>query len=197
MRQTQSDDDQPVQTVSFTCMSEGTVQDFRIIAANDRASMADLPQRLSSLLRMLADDDGAYQISRLEHVLQAATRAERDGADDDWVVGCLLHDVGDVIAPHAHGEVAAEMLRPYVRPEVSWVVQHHPIFQRYYDKSLSDEVRSQRDGFRGHEHFKSTLAFCQDWDQVSFDPAFDSLPLEHFEAALIRVFSREPFQADS
>ena len=173
-------------------MSEGTPEDFRLIHANDAASLRDLPQRLLVLLRLLAGDDGAYQIDRLQHVLQTATRAELDGADDDWVVACLLHDVGDVIAPHAHGEVSAEILRPYVRPEVCWVVRQHPLFQRYYDKSLPAPERAAREALRDHPYFERTLEFCERWDQVSFDPEHETRQLEHFEPALVRVFSRPP-----
>lgn len=46
-------------------------------------------------LRRLDDGLGGYRISRFEHSIQSATRAEADGADIDMVVGALLHDIGD------------------------------------------------------------------------------------------------------
>lgn len=144
-------------------------------------------------LRMQQDDDGAYLVDRLEHVLQTATRAERDGADDDWIVGCLLHDIGDVLAPHTHGEVAYEIIRPFVREEVAWVVRHHGVFQRFYNASLTQEERDSREKFQTHDYYESAVNFCEKWDQVSFDPDYPSESLEHFETVLRRVFIRTPF----
>lgn len=179
--------------VSFTKMSEGTAEDFRIVAANDRLTDATLYQRILKHLEMQAEDDGAYLVNRLEHVLQTASRAERDGASDDWVVGCLLHDVGDVLAPHTHGEVAAEIVRPFVEPEVTWVIRHHGLFQRFYNASLSDSERKTREDYREHPHFQAAVDFCERWDQVSFDPDYQSFGLDHFSPTLQRVFARQPF----
>lgn len=179
--------------VSFRRMSDATAEDFDIIAANDRVTDRELPDRILTHLRGQQDDSGAYQVDRLVHVLQTATRAERDGVDEDWVVGCLLHDLGDVLAPHTHAEVAAEILRPFVREEVTWVVRHHGLFQKTYYANLPDELRNVRDQFEGHPNYGLALRFCEQWDQNSFDPDYDTLPLEHFEPALRRVFSRPPF----
>lgn len=185
--------DAGIPRVSFRKMSDGTADDFRIVAANDRSTDATLYLRILTHLEMQAEDDGAYLVSRLEHVLQTATRAERDGASEDWIVGCLLHDVGDVLAPHTHGEVAAEIIRPFVDPEVTWVVRHHGLFQRFYNASLSNEARQCRDKFRDQPHFQAAVDFCERWDQVSFDPDYESYDLQHFSPALQRVFAREPF----
>ena len=45
----------------------------------------------------------------------------------DWVVGTLLHDIGDGLAPQNHDRFAAEILRPYMREEVVWTVEHHAL----------------------------------------------------------------------
>lgn len=179
--------------VSFRQMRDGTAADFRLVAENDAATARELPDRILEHLRLLAEDDGAYQISRLDHVLQTASRAERDGADDDWIVGALLHDLGDVLAPFTHAEVAAEILRPFVRDEVSWVVRHHGIFQRFYNKSLDEAARHSREAFADHPHYRAAVDFCERWDQCSFDPAYDTPPLDHFEPVLRRVLTRQPF----
>ncbi len=180
-------------TVSFRSMEEATPGDFDIIAANDRQTDRDLPDRILAHLKIQADDAGAYRVDRLAHVLQTATRAEADGADDDWVVGCLLHDLGDVLAPHTHAEVAAEVIRPFVRPEVTWVVRHHGYFQKYYYANLPDDQRNVREQFRGHQYFDAALRFCEQWDQRSFDPDFKTQTLAHFEPTLRRVLARKPF----
>jgi predicted HD phosphohydrolase len=180
------------QTVSFTRMSEGTAEDFRIVAANDALTAQDLPDRLIEHLQLMADDDGAYQVDRLEHLLQTATRCERDGGDDDWIVASLMHYLGDVLAPFSHAEVSAEILRPFVREEVYWAVKHHGIFQNHYNKSLSEEKRQAREQFRGSPHYQATIDFCQRWDQCSFDPNYESEPLDHFVPVIRRVFTRKP-----
>ena len=178
--------------VSFTRMSEGTADDFRVIAANDALTAQELPNRLIEHLKLMAEDDGAYQVDRLEHLLQTATRCERDGGDDDWIIASLMHDLGDVLAPFSHAEVAAEILRPFVREEVYWAVKHHGIFQQYYNKSLTEKQRRAREQFRDHPHYQATMEFCQRWDQCSFDPNYDSERLEHFIPVIRRVFTRKP-----
>ena len=51
-------------------------------------------------MRNQADDTlSGYKITRLQHGLQSATRAENDGVDIDWIVAALLHDIGDGLAP--------------------------------------------------------------------------------------------------
>ena len=126
-------------------MKDGSAEDYIIIRENDELTAFELPLRVIKHLEQMAEDDGAYQISRLDHVLQCATRAHKEGGDDDWVAAALLHDIGDVLAPYTHGQVAAEILKPFVREEVYWVVRNHGIFQMFYNKSLSVEERNSRD----------------------------------------------------
>ena len=179
--------------VSFTRMSDGTAEDFQIIAKNDAETARKLPDRIIDHLKTLAEDDGAYKIDRLEHVLQTATRCKRDGADDDWVVAALLHDLGDVLAPFSHSEVAFEIIKPFVREEVAWTVRHHGIFQMYYNKSLPADQRASREQYKDSPYYQNTIDFCENWDQCSFDPDYDSETLEHFIPILRRVFSRKPY----
>lgn len=177
--------------VSFTEMKQGTREDFELIKANDRETARSLPDKIINHLQLLDEDDGAYQISRLKHCLQTATRAERDGADEDWVVAALLHDIGDVLAPFSHAEVSYEILKPFVREEVAWTVRHHGIFQMKYNKSLDRSLRDKRDQFKEHPFYESALKFVEQWDQMSFDPEYDTLPLSHFESYVRDVFSRK------
>jgi predicted HD phosphohydrolase len=181
--------------VSFKAMKSGTVDDFEIIAANDEQTASELPDRIISHLREMAKDDGAYKISRLAHVLQCATRASRDHADDDWIIAALLHDLGDVLAPFTHGQVAAEIIRPFVKDEVAWVVRHHGRFQMHYNKSLSLEKRKSRERYIDHPHYQSAIDFCENWDQCSFDPEYDTEELEFFAPIIRRVFARNPFSS--
>ena len=118
--------------VGFTAMENGTADDYRLLDRYEREHAEGLADRVLDTLVRLDDSLAGYRITRLEHSLQTATRARQAGADVDWVVAALVHDVGDHLAPFNHDEFAAAMLRPYVREEVTWVVRHHGLFQRYH-----------------------------------------------------------------
>jgi predicted HD phosphohydrolase len=177
--------------VTFTRMDQGTAAEFEHIVeqANEHLH-AHLVDNVLGLLRSMQGPTLGYRVDRYEHSLQTATRAERDGARLDMVVAALLHDVGDVIAPANHSELAAAILQPYVDAETTWVVRHHGVFQgyHYWDKLGLDP--NSRDVYRGHPSFDAAAHFCAAWDQVAFDPDYDTLPLEHFEPMVREVFAR-------
>ena len=180
-------------TVSFTRMDQGTAEDYALLdhlgEAHAHATLAD---NVLGTLKMMQGPTLGYHIDRYEHSLQTATRALRDGADEETVVVALLHDIGDILAPHNHSQFAASVLRPYVREENHWLVLHHGIFQGYYFFHHLGQDRDARDRFRGHPCFEMTADFCERWDQVSFDPDYDSEPLETFEPMVRRLFARTP-----
>lgn len=173
-------------------MKDGTAAEFQMLSALDEAFSKTLPDRILAMLNMLAADDAGYQVSRLDHVLQTATRAYRAGASDEWIVAALLHDMGDVIAPDNHSVVAAEILKPFVSDEVHWVVRHHGVFQGVYYWQHIGRDPNAREAFRGHPYFDSAARFCEEWDQNSFDPAYDTLPVEFFRPYVERIFSAKP-----
>ena len=176
--------------VQFRRMKDGTSEEYRMLAELEQTYAGALPRRLLTAMELLADSLQGYRVSRLQHSLQAATRAERDGADEEMIAAALLHDIGDDLAPHNHAAVAAEILRPYVRPEVTWIVEQHDVFQAYYYAHHTGGDRHARDSLRSHKWFNACAAFCEKWDQSSFDPDHDTLPLEHFEPLLTQVFRR-------
>lgn len=181
------------EVVGFRQMIDGTKADYDLLQRLEHEYINDLPARLVASLRALDGGLGGYPISRYEHSLQSATRAERDGADIDWIVAALLHDIGDELAPCNHSQMAASIIRPYVRAEVTWVVNVHGIFQQHYyghHIGLDPDAREQ---YRGHVWFDSAERFCLRWDQSAFDPDYTSLPIEHFEPMLREVFARPPF----
>jgi predicted HD phosphohydrolase len=177
--------------VSFTQMKDGTREDYELLELYERDYLRALPDRILGALGALAGGLGGYALTRLEHSLQTATRARRDGADDEMVVAALIHDIGDDLAPYNHSEVAAGILRPYVRPEVTWIVEQHGLFQTYYYAHHHGGNRHGRDKFRDHPWYQACADFCANWDQSSFDPAYRSDPLESFEPAVRKVFSRK------
>lgn len=178
------------QTVGFTQMKLGTRADYLLLEEAERDYVSALPERVIAALNKLDSSLQGYQVSRLTHSLQAATRALRDGADIELIVAALVHDVGDDLAPYNHAEIAAGMLRPYVRPEVTWIVEQHGIFQSYYYAHHYGRDRNGRERFRGHRWFDACASFCERWDQSSFDPAYPSEPMARFEPLVREVFTR-------
>jgi predicted HD phosphohydrolase len=178
------------ETVSFLEMKHGTREDYLLLDRSERDFAKGLPDRLLEALGKLDQSLEGYKVSRLEHSLQTASRAERAGADEELVVAALLHDLGDELAPYNHAEIAAGILRPYVRPEVTWIVEQHGLFQAYYYAHHLGGDRNMRDRHRGHPWYEACASFCENWDQASFDPAYPTLKLGHFEPLVRRIFSR-------
>ncbi|HZO23117.1 MAG TPA: HD domain-containing protein [Steroidobacteraceae bacterium] len=176
--------------VSFRRMEDGTREDYLLLEESEKAYAAGLPGRVLEAVRKLNHSLAGYPVSRLGHSLQAATRALNDGADEELIVAALVHDVGDELAPFNHSEIAAGILRPYVRPEVTWIVEQHGLVQTYYYVHHTGGDRHMRERLRGHKWFDACLQFCHRWDQSSFDPDYPSKPLEFFEPYLQRIFSR-------
>ena len=180
--------------VSFTAMKDGTREDYEILAKLEKPFLALTADRILTELRQSGETTlEGYQITRLEHALQSGTRAMRDGADIDWIVGALLHDIGDGLAPQNHYRMSAEVIRPFVRWDVAWTVEHHGIFQMLYYAHHYNWDRNARDRFRDHPVFKNCEQFCERWDQSSFDPEYPMEPLDTFEPMVKEIFNRKAY----
>ena len=179
--------------VSFRRMDEGSAEDYALLERCEDEYARGLSDRILQALEGLRSSLGGFRIDRLEHSLQSATRAENDGADIEMIIGALIHDLGDDLAPHNHSQLAATIIRPYVRAEVTWVIEHHGIFQLYYFGEAEGVDKNARDRYAGHKWFESCDRFCGRWDQMSFDPDYPTKPLSHFESRLREVFQRAPF----
>lgn len=180
------------ETVSFNQMKDGTQEDYELLRRHETGYVAGTAERLLKELARQADGTlSGYKVTRLEHALQAATRAENDRADIDWIVAALLHDIGDGLAPQNHDRFAAEIMRPFLREEVTWVVEHHGIFQMVYYAHHYGWDPDKREEFRDHPCYRSCVDFCERWDQSSFDPGYPMRPLEHFAPLVHEVFSRK------
>ena len=175
---------------TFTAMENGTAQDWAIIGGHYGDFARGLPDRVLSHLRLLDGDFGGFPIDRMQHSLQCATRAHRDGRDEAYVVMALLHDIGDTLGTYNHPDVAAAILKPFVTEEAHWICQHHGAFQGYYFFHFLGMDRDAREAFRGAPHFDACAEFCAKYDQAAFDPAYPSEPLEFFEPMLRRVMAR-------
>jgi len=175
---------------SFHSMQEGTAQDWAIIASRIQHDAAALPDRVLAHLRLL-DGDGGFAVDRLTHSLQTATRAERAGRGDEYVLAALLHDIGDTVAMYNHADIGAAILKPFVAPELHWMVEHHTEFQGYYYFHHLGFDREARERYRDNPNFAFTEEFCAAYDQTSFDPDYATEPLEHFEP-LVRQLLAAP-----
>lgn len=180
--------------VSFRQMKDGTKADYELLDQYAAEFALTLADRVLASLRNLSHSLEGYPVTRLVHSVQTATRARRDGADDDLIVAALLHDIGDELAPYNHSELAASIIRPYVRPDVTWVVKQHGLFQNYYYVHHAGGDRNERDKYRDHPAYDLCVRFCADWDQASFDPDYPCDSLESFEPAVRKIFSRQPFE---
>jgi predicted HD phosphohydrolase len=178
--------------VSFRRMEDGTREDYLLLDESERRYAEGLGERVLESLKKLDHSLYGYPVSRLQHSLQVATRAARDGADEEMITAALLHDIGDELAPYNHSQMAAAILRPYVRPEVSWIVEHHGLFQNYYYVHHFGGDRYARERLRAHPWYDACVHFCAAWDQCSFDPAYPHERLEYFEPLVRRIFARAP-----
>ena len=97
-----------MEKVSFKQMKDGTKEEYEFLTAHEIDHTRHTADRLLTALVELDKSLSGYQITRLGHSVQSATRAWRDGADIDWVVSALLHDIGDIYAWHtADGNLVA------------------------------------------------------------------------------------------
>ena len=182
-------DGEVMSKAKFRAMTEGTVDDWRAIGAAGAGFHRAHGDRLIASLKELGEDAGGFAVDRLTHSLQTATRAMRDGRDEEYVVCALIHDVGDLMGPANHAEIGAVIMKPYISEANHWMMDKHGIFQGYYFFGLIGLDRDMREQFRGHPHFEYCAQFCHLYDQSSFDPDYDTAPLEVFEPMLRRVIA--------
>lgn len=175
--------------VDFINMVDGTAEEYAFLDRHEQDYVAELPTRILAALGELETSMGGYKVSRLGHSLQSATRAHRAGEPEEMVVAALLHDIGDALAPLAHGEMAAAILRPYVSERTHWIIKHHGVFQMICYAHHFGGDPNARDRYRGHQWFDDTAHFCDQYDQNCFDPDYDTLPLSFFEPMVRRLFA--------
>ena len=176
--------------VSFTRMEHGTAEEYAFLDQLEEQFKTDLPKRLIERLKSLNSTLSGYQISRLEHSLQGATRAYRAGEDLEMVMAVLFHDIGDELAPYSHSEMAAALLRPFISEKTYWIVKHHGVFQMYYYVHHSGGDRNVRELFSDSPWYQDAINFCHEYDQNCFDPDYDSESLDFFIPMINNFFSK-------
>ncbi len=179
--------------VSFTEMKNGTKDDYLFLDRHEKNFASKTADRILKFMSGLTETLEGYQISRLEHSLQSATRAYKNGESEEMVVAALLHDIGDELAPMNHSEYAAAILKPYVSERTHWIVEKHGEFQMFYYAHHLGKDKNKRDKYKGHKYYQATIDFCEKYDQNSFDPNYKSLPLDFFKPMVKKIFSRKPY----
>ena len=164
-----NDTSQQNRVVSFRRMEDGTREDYLLLEQLELEYARQLPGKILAAVEKLDRSFDGYPVTRLQHSLQTATRAMRDKADEELIAAALIHDVGDELAPYTHQEIAAAILRPYVRAEVTWIVAHHALFQNYYYVHHLGGDRNGRDRYKDHRWYGACQDFCANWDQNSLD----------------------------
>ena len=176
-------------------MKNGTKEDYLLLDKHEKDFASKTADRILKFMSNLTETLEGYQVSRLEHSLQSATRAHRNGETEEMVVACLLHDIGDELAPMNHSEYAATILKPYVSEKTHWIIEKHGEFQMYYFAHHLGGDKNSRDKYKDHKYFQDTVDFCEKYDQNSFDPKYESLPLEFFTPIVKKIFSRKPYSS--
>jgi len=182
-----------MEKVKFKQMKEGSKEDYLLLNKLEKKFIEGTADRVLKTMQGLTSSLVGYQINRLEHSLQTATRALKENASDEMIVAALLHDIGDELAPNNHAEFAAAILKPYVSEKTAWIVEKHGIFQMYYYAHHLGFNKNERDKYKGHKYYPATAEFCEKWDQISFDPNYKSLLLKEFEPYVKKIFSRTPY----
>src|SRR5271170_6423526 len=80
------------------------------------------------------------RFASLNHLLQSATLAKKNGHNEKIILACLLHDIGVAgFIRCDHGYWGAQMIEPYVDEEVSWAVRMHQALRFFPDPSVGYE----------------------------------------------------------
>ena len=106
-------------------MKYGTKEDYLLLDKHEKKYIEGTADRILKFISGLTSTLEGYQVSRLEHSLQSATKAFKAGEEEEMVVAALLHDIGDELAPLNHSEYAAAVLKPYVSEKTHWIIEKH------------------------------------------------------------------------
>ena len=179
--------------VTFKQMKDGTKDDYLLLDKHEKKYVEGTADRILKFMSGLNETLEGYQVSRLEHSLQSATRAYKNNETKEMVVAVLLHDIGDELAPMNHSEYAAAVLKPYVSEKTHWIIEKHGLFQTYYYAHHLGGDKNKREKYKGHKYYQACIDFCEKYDQISFDPNYESFTLEFFKPMVKEIFARKPY----
>jgi phosphonate degradation associated HDIG domain protein len=154
-------------------------------------------------------------VSQLEHALQCAVCAERDGAPESLIVATLLHDIGHMLhdlpediadqgVDTQHESLGSAWLSQHFGPEVSEPVRLHVAAKRYlaaaeagYMDILSEASKlslrlqggpmnaAEQDRFAA-ERFRKEAIDLRRWDDEGKIVGWKTPDLAHYEPMIAR-----------
>ncbi len=159
-------------------------------AIGNRHYLATAGDAVLKLLESQREDPPlGWPVNNYRHSLQCASRALRQGEDEEFIVCALMHDVAQELDPFSHDKIAARILAPFISAENEWVIANHQIFQlSFRTHSRFDTAACEK--HRGHPAFEKALYFCERYDQNCFDPDYEVFPLETFVPMVRRRFAQ-------
>jgi predicted HD phosphohydrolase len=175
---------------SRTALATYSPADWSTVRRGVSAFNRDTGTRVLAMLRGLEGIWIGHAVNQLTHAIQTATRAVRANASDEMVLCALCHDIGKFVATVPHAEISAEILRPHVSEAAYRIVLTHQDFQGRYIYELVNRSPDVYRKHAGEAWFNEALRFSDEWDQVAFDPRYDSMPLEEFAPLVVDRFSR-------
>jgi len=176
--------------MAFKRMDQSSIEEWMTIGREVTRRQATMPKIIKSMLTQLEEQVDGFQINQLQHCLQTATRAVRDGASEEVIVAALCHDIGKVISVDNHPAIAAEILKPYVSRETYEIVRTHQDFQGRHYYALMGKDPNARKQYENEPWYARAVQFTDEWDQSSFEAEYDTLPLSYFEPMIDRVFAQ-------
>ena len=142
------------------------------------------------------------------HVLQSAALARRNGYSDRIVMACLLHDISvHGLIRTDHGYWTAQLVEPYVHPEVAFAIRYHQALRFFPDPDVGYEypekyltwfgedyeppayLKADYEYARAHKWYMSARLVTMN-DLYAFDPNTNP-KIEEFEDIIAREF-RQP-----
>ena len=182
--------ERPAERSTFRRMDESTEAQWKVIGRETMTNQPRVAEQVLAMLNQLAGITDGFAVDQLMHACQTATMAERAGADDETIIAALCHDIGKIVSVFNHPEIAAAILKPYVRPELYHVVRTHQDFQGRHYYAYFGQPTNLREAHRHEPWFALAEQFTDEWDQAAFDPDYETLGLDHFEGRVRQVFAQ-------
>ena len=173
----------------FTRMDHSTEEDWQHISEEHMPHIFDMPNRIISMLKQTESLTLGFGTNQLHHALQTATMARRAGAEDEMVLISLIHDIGKVINVPNHGQIAAEIIKPYVSEDAYHIIRTHQDFQGEHYYQYMGKPQDLRMQYKNESWYKKAIEFTDHWDQAAFDPNYKIDSLESFEPLINKFFA--------
>jgi predicted HD phosphohydrolase len=180
------------QQAGFTRMQEGSLDDWKIIGAAHKEDFGKTADRFIGMLRQLENATLGFACDQLQHALMCGTLARRAGASNEHIVIALCHDIAKVINVPNHGQIAAEMMRPYISDDSYHVIYNHQAFQGEHYYQYLGAPTDLRKQWVDESWYPLAVKLVDEWDAPAFDPDFEVDSLESFVPLMREVFHDNP-----